>query len=89
MKVKISFLILCFAALALAEFRCSDGVPYKENACNTCTCKNNRLSCTDMACNSEKSIRLRQCKVGSEWRIRCNDCWCDEQLKTVCTNSGC
>ncbi|KAF5307583.1 hypothetical protein FQR65_LT06801 [Abscondita terminalis] len=68
---------------------CKEGVPYKENDCNNCRCGGGVLACTFKLCPTPKSNELRNCVTGTEWKDGCNDCVCDEELKTICTNNPC
>ncbi|KAK4873475.1 hypothetical protein RN001_015504 [Aquatica leii] len=70
-------------------FECEKNVPYKENDCNSCSCLDSGIACTDMACGHQKSIDMLNCEVGTTSKNDCNDCWCVHQIGTICTDYPC
>lgn len=70
------------------DFKCEKGVPYIENACNTCACTDNgKLVCTLKACSGTE--KYYNCKVGTTSQTDCNTCWCVKDMGTICTNKQC
>ncbi|KAF5307582.1 hypothetical protein FQR65_LT06800 [Abscondita terminalis] len=88
MKFQIYF-VVAFTVAASFAFECQDDVPYIENGCNSCNCYKKQLACTLMACIGDIFTKLENCEVGSTWKYKCNDCWCDKSIKTICTNYPC
>ncbi|KAK4873467.1 hypothetical protein RN001_015496 [Aquatica leii] len=68
---------------------CENGVLYRENDCNNCDCSNQLLICKMKPCQSETYRNLTKCVVGTAWQNDCNDCWCIEKIKTICTYRNC
>ena len=61
------------------------------DGCNTCTCANGRLACTEVACASMDSGVDAACTPGDTRSAgdECNTCSCSAQSEWICTRSVC
>ncbi|XP_031356913.1 pacifastin-like protease inhibitor cvp4 [Photinus pyralis] len=91
MKVQLFVLVIVCVACVFAngEFVCQEGVPYKENNCNSCSCFGGHLACTLMACPHGNGENPEKCEVGTKTKVGCNDCECVKRMGTICTNHEC
>ncbi|KAF5307571.1 hypothetical protein FQR65_LT06789 [Abscondita terminalis] len=90
--MKLFLIVLAFlvaSAAAAKPFKCQNGEHYVENNCNRCSCNNGILACSFKMCSDLQSRKMNQCTVGSTFKIGCNDCWCDKDYGTVCTDKKC
>ena len=58
--------------------------------CNTCTCRNGRLTCTKKRCTQPRSCRMgnRVIPHGRSVRVSCNTCFC-RSGRLTCTKKRC